>query len=103
MTSSCCNDPVLQWYFVFYFVWHFVLLSEFKECFSLFDGDSDGMVTEKELGLIMRSLGENITHFEIEEFMKKAGKGNENNTFEWINVVLSLIRTNLTPLSYLMD
>ncbi|XP_068742618.1 calmodulin-like isoform X1 [Montipora capricornis] len=49
-------------------------IDEFKECFSLFDGDSDGMVTEKELGLIMRSLGENITHFEIEEFMKKAGK-----------------------------
>lgn len=32
------------------------------------------MVTEKELGLIMRSLGENITHFEIEELMTKAGK-----------------------------
>ena len=32
------------------------------------------MVTEKELGLIMRSLGENITNFEIEELMTKAGK-----------------------------
>ncbi|XP_067035386.1 calmodulin-like isoform X1 [Acropora muricata] len=49
-------------------------IDEFKECFNLFDGDSDGMVTEKELGLIMRSLGENITHFEIEELMTKAGK-----------------------------
>ena len=49
-------------------------LPEFKECFTLFDGDSDGMVTEKELALIMRSLGENITHVEIAEFMKKAGK-----------------------------
>ena len=48
--------------------------SEFKECFNLFDGDSDGMVIEKELGLIMRSLGENITNFEIEELMTKAGK-----------------------------
>ena len=47
--------------------------TEFKECFSLFDGDSDGMVTENELGLIMRSLGENITHVEIAAFMKKAG------------------------------
>lgn len=47
--------------------------TEFKECFSLFDGDNDGMVTEKELGLIMRSLGENITHVEIAAFMKKAG------------------------------
>ena len=49
-------------------------LPEFKECFTLFDGDSDGMVTERELALIMRSLGENITHVEIAEFMKKAGK-----------------------------
>lgn len=48
-------------------------LTEFKECFSLFDGDSDGMVTENELGLIMRSLGENITHVEIAAFIKKAG------------------------------
>ena len=31
------------------------------------------MVTETELALIMRSLGENITHNEIAAFMKKAG------------------------------
>lgn len=49
-------------------------IDEFKECFSLFDGDSDGMVTENELGLIMRSLGQNITHVEIAALMKKAGK-----------------------------
>lgn len=47
---------------------------EFKECFSLFDGDSDGMITEQELALTMRSLGENITHVEIAALMKKAGK-----------------------------
>ena len=45
----------------------------FKECFCLFDGDSDGMITESELALIMRSLGENVTHNEITAFMKKAG------------------------------
>ncbi|KAL9985162.1 hypothetical protein ACROYT_G007532 [Oculina patagonica] len=49
-------------------------IDEFKECFCLFDGDSDGMISENELGLIMRSLGENITHSEIAAFMKKAGK-----------------------------
>jgi len=32
------------------------------------------MVTESELALIMRSLGENVTHNEIRAFMKKAGK-----------------------------
>ncbi|RMX59953.1 hypothetical protein pdam_00001118 [Pocillopora damicornis] len=49
-------------------------IDEFKECFSLFDGDSDGMITEQELALTMRSLGENITHVEIAALMKKAGK-----------------------------
>lgn len=32
------------------------------------------MVTENELALIMRSLGENVTHTEIAALMKKAGK-----------------------------
>lgn len=45
----------------------------FKECFCLFDGDSDGMVLESELGLIMRFLGENIIYNEIIVFMKKVG------------------------------
>ncbi|KAJ7321494.1 Calmodulin-like protein 4 [Desmophyllum pertusum] len=49
-------------------------IDEFKECFTLFDGDSDGMITENELALIMRSLGENITHVEITALMRKAGK-----------------------------
>lgn len=81
----------------------FRFLLEFKECFNFFDGDSDGMVIEKEFGLIMRFLGENIIYFEIEEFMKKVGKGKENKIFEWINVGLSLIRINLVFLNYLMD
>ena len=32
------------------------------------------MITEQELALTMRSLGENITHVEIAALMKKAGK-----------------------------
>ena len=32
------------------------------------------MISEQELALTMRSLGENITHVEISALMKKAGK-----------------------------
>ncbi|ORX67726.1 calmodulin mutant SYNCAM43 [Basidiobolus meristosporus CBS 931.73] len=34
-------------------------IAEFKEAFSLFDKDGDGSITTKELGTVMRSLGQN--------------------------------------------
>uniref|UniRef100_A0A3B3YEB5 EF-hand domain-containing protein n=1 Tax=Poecilia mexicana TaxID=48701 RepID=A0A3B3YEB5_9TELE len=33
-------------------------IAEFKEAFSLFDKDGDGTITTKELGTVMRSLGQ---------------------------------------------
>ena len=36
-------------------------IAEFKEAFSLFDKDGDGTITTKELGTVMRSLGQNPT------------------------------------------
>ena len=39
---------------------------EFKEAFSLFDKDGDGTITTKELGTIMRSLGQNPTEAELQ-------------------------------------
>lgn len=38
-----------------------LVFSEFKEAFSLFDKDGDGTITTKELGTVMRSLGQNPT------------------------------------------
>ncbi|KAJ3091215.1 hypothetical protein HK102_001299 [Quaeritorhiza haematococci] len=46
-------------------------ISEFKEAFSLFDQDGDGAVTSKELGTIMRSLGQIPTEAEIKEMVKE--------------------------------
>ncbi len=36
--------------------------TRFKEAFSLFDKDGDGTITTKELGTVMRSLGQNIMY-----------------------------------------
>ena len=43
---------------------------EFKDVFSLFDKDGDGTVSTKELGVVMRALGQNPTDAEIAEMIK---------------------------------
>ena len=44
---------------------------EFKDVFSLFDKDGDGTVSTKELGVVMRALGQNPTDAEIAEMIKE--------------------------------
>lgn len=44
-------------------------IAEFKEAFVLFDSDGDGNISSKELGTVMRSLGQNPTEAEIKDMM----------------------------------
>ena len=48
-----------------------VLFLEFKEAFSLFDKDGDGTITTKELGTVMRSLGQNPTEAELQDMINE--------------------------------
>ncbi len=50
---------------------HNLLLAEFKEAFSLFDKDGDGTITTKELGTVMRSLGQNPTEAELQDMINE--------------------------------
>ena len=50
--------------------WDF-LPPEFKEAFSLFDKDGDGTITTKELGTVMRSLGQNPTEAELQDMINE--------------------------------
>ena len=45
--------------------------SEFKEAFDLFDKDGDGCITTKELGVVMRSLGQNPTEPELMDMINE--------------------------------
>ncbi|CAK0892705.1 unnamed protein product, partial [Prorocentrum cordatum] len=47
-------------------------IAEFKEAFSLFDkDDGDGTITTKELGTVMRSLGQNPTEAELQDMINE--------------------------------
>ena len=55
---------------LFYFV-------EFKEAFGLFDKDGDGTISNKELGTVMRSLGQNLTEVEIQDMINEVDADGE--------------------------
>ena len=46
-------------------------IAEYKEAFSLFDGDKDGAITTKELGVVMRSLGQCPTEAELQDMVNE--------------------------------
>ena len=45
--------------------------TEFKDAFKMFDKDGDGTITTKELGTVMRSLGQNPTEAELSDMIKE--------------------------------
>eukprot|EP01018_Ginkgo_biloba_P034835 Gb_01086 [translate_table: standard] len=49
-------------------------VSRFSEAFCYFDRDNDGLITNKELGITMRSLGENVSEEEVQEMTSAMGK-----------------------------
>ncbi|XP_026578673.1 uncharacterized protein LOC113451503 [Pseudonaja textilis] len=46
-------------------------IAEFKEAFMLFDRDGNGTITTRELGTVLRSLGQNPTEAELREIVHK--------------------------------
>ena len=42
-----------------------------KKAFAVFDKDGDGIITGKELGNVMRSMGENPTENEVHEIVNE--------------------------------
>lgn len=57
-------------------------IAEFKEAFSLFDKDGDGTITTKELGTVMRSLGQNPTEAELQDMINEVDADGEFRTVE---------------------
>ena len=54
------------------------LPSELKEAFSLFDKDGDGTISSKELGTVMRSLGQNPTEEQLLDMINEVDADGES-------------------------
>lgn len=57
------------------------LFPELKEAFCLFDKDGDGKITTKELGTVMRSLGQNPTEAEIRDIIHEVDEDGQLRIF----------------------
>jgi len=56
---------------------------EFRDAFKLFDKNGDGVISSDEVGAVMRSLGQNPTETDIQDFIREVDMdGNGNIDFE---------------------
>ena len=58
-------------------------IEEYKEAFSLFDKNGDGYISSKELGIVMRSLGQNPSEAELQDMINEVDFDGEV-TQEWV-------------------
>ena len=48
-----------------------LLCLEYRDAFKFFDKDGNGFITTRELGAIMRSLGQNPTEIELQDMVNE--------------------------------
>ncbi|CAC5385571.1 CALM [Mytilus coruscus] len=57
------------------------ILADFKQAFKLFDDDDSGTITSKELGTVLRQLGQNPTEAELQDMINEVDEDG-NGTIE---------------------
>merc|ERR1711976_231939 len=70
-------------------------IAEIKDAFQLFDKDGDGCISTKELGMVMRSLGQNPTEAELMDMINAVDTdGSATVDFpEFLNMMAKKIQT----------
>jgi calmodulin len=70
-------------------------IQEYKEVFAIFDKDGDGEITSKELGTVMRALGQNPSETIIEEMIKGMDTDG-NGVIDWDEFLSIMVKFSLT-------
>ncbi|KAK9470355.1 calmodulin [Dipodascopsis tothii] len=66
-------------------------INDFKEAFALFDRDGDGQITTKELGTVMRSLGQTPSEAELADMINEVDVDN-NGTIDFPEFLTMMAR-----------
>jgi calmodulin len=66
-------------------------VAEFREAFALFDKNGDGEITSKELGTVMRSLGQNPSESELQDMINEVDTDN-NGTIDFPEFLTMMAR-----------
>ena len=56
----------------------FLLISEFREAFHVFDSDGSGSISSDEMGTVMRSLGQNPTEQDVKDLVEEIDINGKN-------------------------
>jgi calmodulin len=73
-------------------------IAEFKCAFELFDKDNDGLITSKELGVVMRNLGQTPNLEDLNDLIKEVDC-NDNGSIdfdEFLNLMVRKMKDNDT-------
>ena len=80
-------------------------IAEFKEIFSFYDKDGDGQITREELGIGMRSIGQNPTEAELQDMISEVdihGDG-QINYEEFVKLMIIKERRSVEQISLAFD
>ncbi|KAI0396178.1 calmodulin [Xylariaceae sp. FL0594] len=66
-------------------------MDEYRQAFSLFDKDDNGVITKDELGTVMRSLGQNPSQAELEDMINEVD-GNNSGTIDFAEFLTMMAR-----------
>jgi len=75
---------------------------EFREAFDMFDQDHDGHITTRELGSVMRSLGQRPTEAELQDMINEVDADGMQSIYLQIFLVVSLFYCCRIVAEYIM-
>lgn len=57
----------------------FFITLEYKDVFTYFDKDGDGMITTKELSIVMRSMGKSPSEADLQDMIERVDADGKRN------------------------